>query len=385
MQIVHCLNACPSSLRWKLLTLLGRYVTLIGYHSIGRKVPPASSPHRQFLQRSYRIAPAKSRHAVLLEYSKMEYCGHSLEASLGLLNYGIFCFPAEWKLLLERVQQLTLQEQYSRALELNVSALRSHIGAGRLWSSYIHLIHQSASPRPLTRRMFGPEEAYRVFHTSLKHVAKSGEVWCEGARIYLDPTSRHFNPLNACKCLNFAVFFTPQYGDSFIEAIRLAVITSDVFLAFHHVSSSVHLMNLLRSLTDMVYFIKRSSYFQPNYGPLWFRCQEYFSSSPKEVGTEERCHVGALSRVPHHRLRDREERQSLLRGPASSGHSASGAAEEAWTSRLRPLSRRRRPCHRRVPQAVLLRIQARLHVPSPQPAQTNDPQNEGSLRCYSIG
>lgn len=80
---------------------------------------------------------------MLLEYSKMEYCGHTLRVSLGLLNYGIFCFPAEWKLLLERVQQLTLQEQYTRALALNVAALRSHIGAGRLWSSYIHLVHQS--------------------------------------------------------------------------------------------------------------------------------------------------------------------------------------------------------------------------------------------------
>ena len=73
----------------------------------------------------------------------MEYCGHTLRASLGLLNYGIFCF-------LERVQQLTLQEQYTRALALNVAALRSHIGAGRLWSSYIHLVHQSFFSLPPT-------------------------------------------------------------------------------------------------------------------------------------------------------------------------------------------------------------------------------------------
>ena len=100
--------------------------------------------------------------------------------------------------------------------------------------------------------MFGPEEAFRVFHTSLRHVAKSGEVWCEGARIYLDPTSRHFNPLNASKCLNFAVFFTPQYGDSFIEAIRLAVITSDVFLVFHQASSHLLLSHLLRPLARVL-------------------------------------------------------------------------------------------------------------------------------------
>ena len=33
----------------------------------------------------------------------------------------------------------------------------------------------------------------------------------------MDPFCSHFNLLNASKCLNFAVFLTPQYGDSLIE------------------------------------------------------------------------------------------------------------------------------------------------------------------------
>lgn len=33
----------------------------------------------------------------------------------------------------------------------------------------------------------------------------------------MNPISRHFNPRNAQLCLTFAVSFTPQYGDSFIE------------------------------------------------------------------------------------------------------------------------------------------------------------------------
>lgn len=48
-------------------------------------------------------------------------------------------------------------------------------------------------------------------------MAKSGEVWCEGARIFLNPCSSLFSLPNAAKCLNLAVFFTPQYGDSYIE------------------------------------------------------------------------------------------------------------------------------------------------------------------------
>ena len=57
----------------------------------------------------------------------------------------------------------------------------------------------------------------RFFRLALHRVAESGEVWCEGARVFLNPISKHFNPLNAQRCLNFAVYFTPQYGDSFIE------------------------------------------------------------------------------------------------------------------------------------------------------------------------
>ena len=65
--------------------------------------------------------------------------------------------------------------------------------------------------------------ALSVFLSALQYVSKSGEVWCEGARIFMNPMSRHFHPLNAQRCLNFAVFFTPQYGDSFIEVLKLIV------------------------------------------------------------------------------------------------------------------------------------------------------------------
>lgn len=49
---------------------------------------------------------------------------------------------------------------------------------------------------------------------------KSGEVWCEGARIHLNPLSKAFDLETAGKYLGFAVQFTPQYGDSFMECLR---------------------------------------------------------------------------------------------------------------------------------------------------------------------
>lgn len=58
------------------------------------------------------------------------------------------------------------------------------------------------------------------FPQALKEVPKSGEVWCEGARIHLNPLSKAFDLGTAGKYLGFAVQFTPQYGDSFMECLR---------------------------------------------------------------------------------------------------------------------------------------------------------------------
>ena len=49
---------------------------------------------------------AKSRHQSLLDYSMCEFfVGHSAEAA-AILNEAILQFPEEWKLQLERIQQL---------------------------------------------------------------------------------------------------------------------------------------------------------------------------------------------------------------------------------------------------------------------------------------
>jgi hypothetical protein len=36
-------------------------------------------------------------------------------------------------------------------------------------------------------------------------VAKSGEVWCEGARLRMNPLSPHFNLVEARRYLDFAI------------------------------------------------------------------------------------------------------------------------------------------------------------------------------------
>ena len=64
----------------------------------------------------------------------------------------------------------------------------------------------------------------QIFRLALQRAPKSGEVWCEGARLHLNPLSRHFHLATAKEYLDYALRFTPQYGDSFIELLRLQLL-----------------------------------------------------------------------------------------------------------------------------------------------------------------
>ena len=179
------------------------------------------------IARAYHLVAEKSSHLVLAEFAKTLFFLGRTALGRGVLKFAVNAFNGEWKLELELVQQLVgarlslhpqmLSSRFADAILVNDAALRRHIGAGRLWSSYIHLVHLYSRSSSLTRSVFGPLQALRVFRCALHHVAKSGEVWCEGARIFLNPSSRYFSLQNAARCLNYAVFFTPQYGDTFFE------------------------------------------------------------------------------------------------------------------------------------------------------------------------
>ena len=49
---------------------------------------------------------------------------------------------------------------------------------------------------------------------------------CEGARLMMNPLGNMYNLNKARIFLNFAIYFTPQYGDSFIEGIKLNLLLS---------------------------------------------------------------------------------------------------------------------------------------------------------------
>lgn len=93
-------------------------------------------------------------------------------------------------------------------------------------------------------------------------IPKSGEVWCEGARLLMSPRSTKFDLLNAKKFLDFAIYFTPQYGDSFLELLRLFIITKE----------EAELKKLKRKCIHS----------EPNYGILWF----YFKQNRNDTSLD---------------------------------------------------------------------------------------------------
>jgi hypothetical protein len=99
-----------------------------------------------------------------------------------------------------------------------------------------------------------------VFQRALLEVPKSGEVWCEGARIAL--ARRDFE--TARKYLDFAIQFTPQYGDSFIEFMRLELLEHGA----HADTSSVE-----QACVNA----------DPNYGALWLHCKRHPLDSTRQV------------------------------------------------------------------------------------------------------
>ena len=112
---------------------------------------------------------------------------------------------SEWKIFFESVM-LEMRNGYFNEAEILVKeSLTQHFATGRLWATLIQLQHARAK----TKEDF--EETYVTFIESLNEIPKSGEVWCEGARLFMNnhPENKYFNTDTAQKFLDFAIQFTP--------------------------------------------------------------------------------------------------------------------------------------------------------------------------------
>mmetsp|Transcript_36067 Transcript_36067/g.92941 ORF Transcript_36067/g.92941 Transcript_36067/m.92941 type:complete len:774 (+) Transcript_36067:25-2346(+) len=196
---------CPKHLRWKVWLLAARSELWEG----------SEGPCRKMLAQARAEAPSRIQVAVCIERVRTEeYLGAHDEARAALAEAHA-CDGQDWKVYLEHIFLEARQGNLSSARDVALEALQLHPATGRLWSAFVALEHSGEG---------GARIAMETFRRAVKEVPKSGEVWCEGARVYMNPLGAFFHLGHACKCLEFAVHLTPQYGDSFLELLRLRLL-----------------------------------------------------------------------------------------------------------------------------------------------------------------
>ncbi|CBN74834.1 conserved unknown protein [Ectocarpus siliculosus] len=204
----HAVLTCPHNLRWK-VWLAGARMELAAGNCL----------HAQrLLNRAFQEVPEKSKSHVFLECARLEEFTGNLECARQILERARVETKSEWKVFLESVLLEIRANDWQRAATEAQEALKVHSGAGRLWAVLVQLKQRDSD-----------QAQQASLKQALKEVPKSGEVWCEGARIHLNPLSKAFDLETAGKYLGFAVQFTPQYGDSFMECLRLGLL-NDIFL-----------------------------------------------------------------------------------------------------------------------------------------------------------
>lgn len=301
---------CPSNLRWKVWLAAAR--TELGFGNTERA--------RLLFLRAHKVVPEKGRSATLLECARLEEFLGDTEFARAILCKGRREYGHDWKVWLESVLLEIRDRHFSRAIEICFAGLEIHSGTGRLWACLVQLEQYSGGDRiqQLTLRR------------ALNAVPKSGEVWCEGGRIHLNPFSATFDVDRARRHLHFATKFTPQYGDSFVEGIRLEVVDkwlspiSDFVWQKTNAGlcQGIHegkLRSYVLEMADVLFIAssddeisatsphrqliqgvrKRFKNFHsctnlsdlrlacvnadPNYGSLWFFCRRGASDSPRKV------------------------------------------------------------------------------------------------------
>jgi tetratricopeptide (TPR) repeat protein len=235
--------SCSANLRWKVWLGGARTELSFGNEAVARKL----------LTRALADVPAKMKASVYLDLSRLEEFVGDVDAARGVLAMAREEARHEWKIFLESVLVEMRAGDRAQAVRYAEEALAVHPGTGRLWAALIRL-----------KREDGEDEQIRVFKKALLEVPKSGEVWTEGARLYLNPLSRRLDFAKARTFLDFAVQFTPQYGDSFLEVIRLELLVNG--LDWECAAAERACVNA-----------------DPNYGALWFCCKAAPLMGTREV------------------------------------------------------------------------------------------------------
>ncbi|KAL0211844.1 hypothetical protein RCL1_005470 [Eukaryota sp. TZLM3-RCL] len=234
-QLALAVQSCPHQLRWKIWHVGARIEAFHGH----------KSQAEMLIERAISEAPSKNQSSLIIDLARIYELFKDFDRAF--INLTRNC-AKDWKIALELVLLLVRQGKVADAYINANKMLDLHRGTGRLWSIFVQL--------SLTR---GWQHQMSTFKKAREFVPKSGELWCDSARMRLNPYTPKFSLNIAKKYLLVACEFTPQYGDSFIELIRCRLLKRGL-------DASVDDIEKLCVTAD------------PNYGLLW----DYCKNSPLE-------------------------------------------------------------------------------------------------------
>lgn len=134
----------------------------------------------------------------------------------------------------------------------------------------------------------GPAVQKATFSEAVQAAPKSGEVWCEGARLCMNPFGENaafFDLEQASRNLTFALRFTPQYGDSFVEQLRLQILLQlqQLVQSRADYDSFNGSRNPLSLMVKPYHIVRVCTVADPNYGDVWFHCKQNAYESVHDV------------------------------------------------------------------------------------------------------
>lgn len=236
------LIASPDNLRWKVWIYASRME--LKNHNYQKAL--------KILKICENDVPNKHKPLVLVELSLYYELLNQTQNAKKTMNEAWEKSGNDWKFCLDKIAQEMRTSEWESAKLIVLKAISVNPSTGRLWASLIQILHATNSGLQMN-----------AFITAVQEVPKSGEVWCEGARIRLNPFSKHFDLIKAEEYLAYAIQFTPQYGDSFIEMIKVLLLKRELH----------RLKELKLSCINA----------DPNYGTLWFYCKDHPLDGPREV------------------------------------------------------------------------------------------------------
>jgi tetratricopeptide (TPR) repeat protein len=205
---------CAPAQRYKLLLTATTIELVHGDHSV--------SP--LLLNWTAQLTPAKAKPTVCILWAKVcEILGQP-DHALGIFGHVVADFATEWRVYLELAQYFLHQNDVPQAIQALADGLRKHPGSGRLWAFRVQL-----------EGFNGVDAQAATLRKAIEAVPKSGEVWCEAARMALNPLSRFFNLTAAKRYLEFAYRFTPQHGDSLVEMVRVELLERGAHADFREI------------------------------------------------------------------------------------------------------------------------------------------------------